>query len=53
MVALSIIVTIIAGVFGAYLGALIEFSNLGIIVAIAVMGGFILSGIRKRSGNKD
>ena len=49
MVAFAIITTIITGVIGAYLGALIEFPNLGIIVAIAVMGGFIISELKERN----
>lgn len=52
MIAVAIIATIIAGVLGAYLGALIEFPNLGIIVAIAVMGGFIMSKIKEHGENR-
>ena len=47
MVTFAIIATIVTGIIGAYIGALIEFPNLGIIVAISVMGGFILSKINK------
>jgi len=50
MVAFAIITTIITGVVGAYLGAWIEFPNLGIIVAIAVIGGFILGELKERNG---
>ena len=46
MIVVAIITTIITGVLGAWLGALIEFPNLGIIVAIAVMGGFIMTEIK-------
>ena len=49
MIAFAIITTIVAGVLGAYLGALIEFTNLGIIVSIAVMGGFILAKMKEQS----
>ena len=49
MVAFAIIATIITGIIGAYLGALIEFPNAGIIVAIAVMGGFIINELKERN----
>ena len=48
MIAFAIIATIIAGVLGAYIGLLAGFSNLGIIVSIAVMGGFIISAIKEK-----
>ena len=43
-----IIITIIAGFVGEFLGMLTGFPNIGIIFAIAVMGGFIMSEIRKK-----
>ena len=49
MIAFAIIATIISGIVGAFLGTLIEFPNLGIIVAIAVMGGFIMAEIKERN----
>ena len=49
MIGFAILVTIISGVLGAFLGALIEFPNLGIIVAIAVMGGFIMAEIKEQN----
>ena len=49
MVAFAIITTIFAGTVGAFLGGMIAFSNLGIIVAIAVMGGFIISELKERN----
>ena len=52
MVAFAVIATIIAGVIGAFIGALITFPNLGIIVAIAVMGGFIISELIERNENR-
>ena len=45
VIAFAIIKTIITGVIGAFLGAVLEFPNLGIIVAIAVMGGFIIDAL--------
>ena len=48
MIGFAVIATIIASLLGAFLGTLIEFPNLGIIVAIAVMGGFIMAEIRAR-----
>jgi hypothetical protein len=49
MIAFAIITTILTGVIGAYLGLFVEFPSLGIIVAIAVMGGFIMAEIKERN----
>ena len=49
MIKLGVIVTIVAGLLGAYLGALVSFPNSGIIVAIAVMGGFIMAEMEDRN----
>ena len=46
MITFAVITTIVSGLVGAFLGSLIEFPNLGIIVAIAVMGGFIMAEIK-------
>ena len=49
MIILSVVATIAAGVLGAYLGAVtMEFPELGLIVAVAVMGGFIMAELRRR-----
>ena len=48
MIGFAIVATIIAGVIGAYVGAIIQFPNIGIIVAIAVMGGFIMSEVKNK-----
>ena len=48
MIGFAVVITIIAGVIGAFLGTFIEFPNMGIIVAIAVMGGFIMDEIKNK-----
>ena len=53
MIALAIIVTVVAGVFFEALGAnFINFPELGTVVAVAVMGGFIMAEIRKKNKEK-
>lgn len=47
MIALGIIVTIIAGVISGVLGHSIDLPELGVITAIAIMGGFIMAEIKK------
>ena len=49
MIALAIIVTIVAGFFGSSLGYdIFKLPELGPVIAVAVMGGFIMAEIRKR-----
>ena len=48
MIGFAIVATIIAGVIGAYVGAIIQFPNIGIIVAIAVRSGFIMSEVKNK-----
>ena len=48
MIGLAILATIVLGVIGAFAGGIIDFPNMGVIVAIAVMGGFIMAEIRDR-----
>lgn len=47
MVALAVIATIVAGLIGGMLGAAISFPQLGVVAAIAVMGGFIMAENKK------
>ena len=52
MIILAIISTIVAGIVGGAIGAsFTNYPDLGIIVAIAVMGGFIIAEIRKQGKN--
>ena len=49
MIILAVISTIIAGLVGGAIGAsFTNYPELGIIVAIAVMGGFIIAEIKKQ-----
>ena len=49
MIALAIIVTVLAGTFGSSLGYdIFKLPEFGPVIAVAVMGGFIMAEIRKR-----
>lgn len=52
MIILAVIVTIIVGWVAGSLGYSMNFPELGPILSVAVMGGFILAAIRK-SGRRD
>ena len=47
MIILGIIATIIVGIFGSSLGYEMNFVELGAILSIATMGGFIMAEIRR------
>jgi len=52
MIMFSVIATIAAGLLGALIGdSFLGYSDLGIITAVAAMGGFIISAI-KQFGDK-
>lgn len=48
MIILGIIATIVIGFFGTALGFEMNFSELGPILSIATMGGFIMAEVRRR-----
>ncbi|WP_236914057.1 hypothetical protein [Clostridium sp. Cult2] len=47
MIILGIVATIIVGVFGSAIGYEMNFVELGAILSIATMGGFIMAEIRR------
>jgi hypothetical protein len=48
MIIIGVITTIAVGIFGGFLGyETMSFPEMGIITAIAVMGGFIMAEIKK------
>ncbi|MHB1152223.1 MAG: hypothetical protein ACYCWE_15950 [Eubacteriales bacterium] len=49
MIVLGIIATIVIGMLGSALGYEMNFSELGPILSIAVMGGFIMAEIRRKN----
>jgi len=48
MIVLAIVSTIIAGIIGSSLGYEMNFSELGPILSVAIMGGFIMMEIRRK-----
>lgn len=49
MIVLGIIATIVVGFVGSALGYEMNFSELGPILSIATMGGFIIAEIRRKN----
>lgn len=54
MIVLGVAVTIIAGILGEAIGAsFMNAPNVGVIVAIAVMGGFIMAAIKQQGETRN
>jgi len=50
MIILAVVSTIVAGIVGGAIGSsFMNYPDMGLIVAIAVMGGFIMAGIKRHS----